>query len=290
MAAKKKTGKKDIDDGEEALQAVLLADSFRKRMTPITYTTPKSLLPLVNVPILEYTLELLVSAGVKELFIVCCCHAEKIQEYVENSASCKQFQVSIIVAPACKSVGAAMREVDSRGKIRGDFILVNGDVVSNMKLEPALLAHKKRREEEKNKDAILTMVFKTVHPSHKTSLFPEVKLTFLGSLKACMVFDCVIGKAPFFLVSDISFRMTYASPSTPKPAAWFTTRACRTRAVALTSLFLPRIPPSRCSPPPRPACPFQCHCPARKTLILVGVAPGSLRPAIHPRLHLLPRG
>ena len=46
-----------------------------------------------------------------------------------------------------------------------------------MKLEPALLAHKKRREEEKNKDAILTMVFKTVHPSHKTSLFPEVKQT-----------------------------------------------------------------------------------------------------------------
>ena len=175
MASKKKAPKKDLDDGEELLQAILLADSFRKRMSPITYTTPKSLLPLVNVPILEYTLELLVSAGVKELFIVCCCHAEKIQEYVENSASCKQFQVSIIVAPACKSVGAAMREVDSRGKIRGDFILVNGDVVSNMKLEPALLAHKKRREEEKNKDAILTMVFKTVHPSHKTSRFPEVR-------------------------------------------------------------------------------------------------------------------
>jgi len=175
MSNKKKDNKKQVlDDQEEALQAILLADSFKKRMTPITYTTPKSLLPLVNVPILEYTLELLVSAGVKELFIVCCCHADKIQEHVENSPSCKQFNVSIIVAPACKSVGAAMREVDARGKIRGDFILVNGDVVSNMKLEPALLAHKKRREEEKNKDAVLTMVFKAVHPSHKTSLFSEV--------------------------------------------------------------------------------------------------------------------
>ena len=70
MASKKKAPKKDLDDGEELLQAILLADSFRKRMSPITYTTPKSLLPLVNVPILEYTLELLVSAGVKELFIV----------------------------------------------------------------------------------------------------------------------------------------------------------------------------------------------------------------------------
>ena len=54
-------------------------------MAPTTYTTPKILLPLVNstfivmpcnncdhaeVPIIEYTLELLVQAGVKELFIV----------------------------------------------------------------------------------------------------------------------------------------------------------------------------------------------------------------------------
>ena len=173
MSKAKKPAKKELDDEGEVLQAILLADSFQKRMTPITYTTPKCLLPLVNVPILEYTLELLVSAGVKELFIVCCCHAEKIQEYVQNSQSCKQFQVSVIVAPACKSVGAALREVDSRGKIRGDFILVNGDVVSNMKLEPALLAHRRRREEERNKDAILTMVFKMVHPTHKTTLFSE---------------------------------------------------------------------------------------------------------------------
>eukprot|EP00960_Hanusia_phi_P029820 748195-Hanusia_phi.AAC.7 len=57
-----------------------------QRMAPTTYTTPKILLPLVNsescligpsdtdsdvqVPIIEYTLELLVQAGVKELFIV----------------------------------------------------------------------------------------------------------------------------------------------------------------------------------------------------------------------------
>jgi len=171
---KKKAGKKsDVDDGEEPLQAVLLADSFRKRMAPITYTNPKILLPIANVPIIEYTLELLVSAGVKELFIVCCSHADKIQQYVSESESCKQFAVSIIVAPQAKSMGAALREVDSRGKIRGDFILVNGDVVSNIKVEPALIAHKKRREEEKNKDAILTMVFKTCNPRQRVSFFEE---------------------------------------------------------------------------------------------------------------------
>uniref|UniRef100_A0A7S4KCD1 Translation initiation factor eIF2B subunit epsilon n=2 Tax=Guillardia theta TaxID=55529 RepID=A0A7S4KCD1_GUITH len=172
---KKKPGtkKSDIDDGDEALQAILLADSFRKRMAPTTYTTPKILLPLVNIPIIEYTLELLVQAGVKELFIVASSHAEKIQEYVLNSKSCKQFEVEVIVAPAVKSLGGALREVDSRGKIRSDFILVNGDTLSNIKLEPVLQAHKKRREEEKNKDAIMTLVFKTSLPQQRMATFPE---------------------------------------------------------------------------------------------------------------------
>jgi hypothetical protein len=106
------------------------------------------------VPIIEYTLELLVTAGVKELFVVCSTHAEKIQDYCADSPACRQFAVHVLNVPGCKSMGEAMREVYSRGNIRGDFILVSGDVVSNIKLEPALKAHKRRREEEKNKDAV----------------------------------------------------------------------------------------------------------------------------------------
>lgn len=51
-----------------------------------------------------------------------------------------------------------MRDIDARGKIRGDFFLIHGDVISTIKLGDALQAHKDRREKEKNKDAILTMV------------------------------------------------------------------------------------------------------------------------------------
>mmetsp|Transcript_6310 Transcript_6310/g.15911 ORF Transcript_6310/g.15911 Transcript_6310/m.15911 type:complete len:478 (+) Transcript_6310:45-1478(+) len=171
----KKGGKKDLDDGEEVLQAVLIADSFQKHMSPITYSTPKCLLPLVNVPMIEYTLEMLTSAGVKELFIVCCSHGKQIDEYISKSQERRpyHFVVHIVEAPACKSMGAAMREVDARGKIRGDFILVHGDVVSTVKLEPVLAAHKERREKHKNKDAILTMVLRASQPTHRNPVFEE---------------------------------------------------------------------------------------------------------------------
>lgn len=43
-------------------------------------------------------------------------------------------------------------------KIRGDFVLVSGDTVSNMSLMEALREHKERRRKDSN--AIMTMVVK----------------------------------------------------------------------------------------------------------------------------------
>ncbi len=36
------------------------------------------LLPLVNIPMLEYTLESLAATGVREILVVCCAHAEQV--------------------------------------------------------------------------------------------------------------------------------------------------------------------------------------------------------------------
>ena len=40
-------------------------DSFMKTFRPITWDSPKVLLPLVNVPMLEYTVEFLAQNGVE---------------------------------------------------------------------------------------------------------------------------------------------------------------------------------------------------------------------------------
>ena len=59
-----------------------------------------------------------------------------------------------------------MRDLDNRDLITGDFLLVSGDVVSNMSIEPALAKHRARRE--KNKDAIMTMVLREAGLGHRT--------------------------------------------------------------------------------------------------------------------------
>ena len=59
-----------------------------------------------------------------------------------------------------------MRNLDNLDLITGDFLLVSGDVISNMNLEPALVKHRARRE--KSKDAIMTMVLREAGVEHRT--------------------------------------------------------------------------------------------------------------------------
>ena len=59
-----------------------------------------------------------------------------------------------------------MRDLDKRDLIVGDFLLVSGDAVSNLFLEPALAKHRARREKDKN--AIMTMVLREAGIQHRT--------------------------------------------------------------------------------------------------------------------------
>lgn len=64
------------------------------------------------------------------------------------------------------SVGDVMRDLDSKHVITGDFIVVSGDVISNLPIEGALAAHRTRRESDKN--AIMTMILREAGRNHRT--------------------------------------------------------------------------------------------------------------------------
>lgn len=58
-----------------------------------------------------------------------------------------------------------MRDLDGKHVITGDFIVVSGDVISNMPIEGALATHRARREADKN--AIMTMVLREAGRTHR---------------------------------------------------------------------------------------------------------------------------
>ncbi|TPX75512.1 hypothetical protein CcCBS67573_g03213 [Chytriomyces confervae] len=153
---------------EEVLAAVVVADSFNKRFMPLTGSKPRCLLPLANVPLIEYTLEFLATANVEEVFVVCCAHSDQIISYIKSSrwANSTLPKVVTVVSQQLNSTGDALRDLDAKQLLKSDFILVSGDVVSNMDLGKALGEHRARRLVDKN--AIMTMVVKTASPTHRT--------------------------------------------------------------------------------------------------------------------------
>ncbi|CAK7205609.1 translation initiation factor eIF-2B epsilon subunit, GEF [Sporothrix eucalyptigena] len=163
---KKGGGKGPADDkGEDVLQAVILADSFQDRFKPLTIDRPRCLLPLANTPLIEYTLEYLAMNGVQEVYLYCGAFADQVEGYLATSprwsptSKTNPFQsLDIIRVAQASSLGDFLRDLDKRSIIAGDFVLVHGDLVSNVPLDPILARHRARREA--NRDAVMTMVLR----------------------------------------------------------------------------------------------------------------------------------
>lgn len=171
MSKKSAKGGRKIEkwDAEDVIQAVLIADSFNYRFLPITIEQPRALLPLVNTPLIDYSLELLVANGVNEIFVYCKTHADKIREHIKATEFCSSScpaTVTVLSSMGPMSVGDVLRDIDSRSLIRSDFILVSGDLVANLDLRSVIAMHKEKRKADKM--AIMTVVYKQASPNHRT--------------------------------------------------------------------------------------------------------------------------
>ncbi|KAL0332706.1 UNVERIFIED_CONTAM: putative translation initiation factor eIF-2B subunit epsilon [Sesamum calycinum] len=141
------------EDAEEELtrvplQAILLADSFATLFRPITLERPKEQATAVDnnmLPILG-----------------------KSKRATDMTSSSFTLVFSGVILNKVTLLCFFTL------KIRGDFILVTGDTVSNMSLTQALKEHKERRRKDSN--AVMTMVIKQSKPSpitHQSRLGTE---------------------------------------------------------------------------------------------------------------------
>lgn len=182
MASRKSHLKADDLKQEDILQAVVIADSFNVRFLPLTHDRPRALLPLVNVPLLEYTLEFLLAADVQYVIIFCCAHADKVKSYIHTSkwaSPAVGMEVCIIVSDSCMSLGDALRDLEAKSIIRSDFVLVHGDLVANLKLAAIFEAHKQRRASVKG--AVMTLLYKEAPPKHATRRTEDEFIVALNS-------------------------------------------------------------------------------------------------------------
>ena len=96
---------------------------------------------------IDYALESLLLSGVQKTFVYCVAHADQIRQYLKESKwlrSVSPMSIEVISQSPddCRSLGDSLRDIDGKSLIRGDFILMSADVISNVQLIPILEEHR----------------------------------------------------------------------------------------------------------------------------------------------------
>ena len=114
------------------MKAVILAGGRGKRLRPITDYVPKPLVPINNVPIIEWQIRYLVKNGVSDIVICTGYKSDMIADFLDGKQT-KKLNVEISCEKSPLGTAGAVRRVGSL--IREEtFLVLNGDVITDIDL------------------------------------------------------------------------------------------------------------------------------------------------------------
>ncbi|HEV3267079.1 MAG TPA: NDP-sugar synthase [Acidimicrobiales bacterium] len=141
------------------MQAIILVGGKGTRLRPLTYETPKQMLPLVGVPMIECVLESLARHGVTDVVLSLGYLPDRFTE-AYPSGLIAGVRVSYAVEKEPLDTAGAIRFAASYAGIDETFLVVNGDVVTDLDVTRLLDFHRER-------DAEVTIALHPVQdPSH----------------------------------------------------------------------------------------------------------------------------
>lgn len=115
------------------MKAIILAGGMGKRLRPITDYVPKPLVPLNNIPILEWQIRYLKKFGIDEVII---CTGYKT-EIIENYLAMKKnigIKIKFSKEKTPLGTGGAIKQAAKSLKDKSFFVL-NGDIITNIDLK-----------------------------------------------------------------------------------------------------------------------------------------------------------
>ena len=113
------------------MKAIILAGGHGKRLRPITDYLPKSLVPIKNIPLIEWQIRYLKKHGVSEV-IICTGYKTKM---IENYLSVKKLGIKIRFSIEKSPLGTGGAIKKAAKMLNGkSFYVINGDVITDINL------------------------------------------------------------------------------------------------------------------------------------------------------------
>jgi len=118
------------------LKAIILAGGRGKRLRPITDYVPKPLVPLNNIPIIDWQIKYLKKFGIKEVIICTGYKTEMIQHFLsvkDNFGINIKFSVEKVPLGTGGAIKQAAKSIKDKS-----FFVINGDTITNIDLKKLL--------------------------------------------------------------------------------------------------------------------------------------------------------
>ncbi len=167
------------------MKAMILAAGKGTRVRPITYTTPKPMIPILQKPVMEFLLELLRQHGFTEIMVNVSHLAYEIESYFRDG---QHFGVEIaysfegkiidgeLVGAAVGSAGGMRKIQDFSPFFDDTFVVLCGDALIDLDLTAAVKWHRE-------KGSIATVIMKDV-PLEEVPSYGVVVTDADGKIKA----------------------------------------------------------------------------------------------------------
>src|SRR4051794_74092 len=123
------------------MKAVILVGGQGTRLRPLTLSTPKPLISLVNRPFLEHLLNPLRTHGITDVVLAMSYRSELFQE-VYGDGSRLGMKLTFVHEVEPLDTGGAIKNVESYLNPGESFMVFNGDVLTDLDLSAMLRLHK----------------------------------------------------------------------------------------------------------------------------------------------------
>ena len=120
------------------MQVVVLAGGFGTRLRPWTYEIPKPILPMLDKTLLEHVVEVVPENMVDEVVVAGGYKVDDIEEYFKQADV--PYDVTIVKEMEPLGTGGALG--NCRDVISGQFVCLNGDIISSLDMQVGMELHK----------------------------------------------------------------------------------------------------------------------------------------------------
>ncbi len=124
-------------------KGIIISGGWGTRLRPLTCTIPKSLIPVVNKPVIERQMLLLKSAGITDIILAVSIMADTIQKFFKDG---KRLGVKIQYTDEKEPLGTAGAVKLAEDHLKDDnFFMLNGDVILNFDFKEMIKVHQKNK-------------------------------------------------------------------------------------------------------------------------------------------------